>query len=187
MEFSWFDYVILPLLIFLARVLDVSIGTIRMVFISKGFKKIAPVLGFFEILIWIIAVKQIMDNLTHPILYFAYAGGFAFGTYIGMKIEEKLSVGKVLVRIFIKKENEAIISELRKDYRITVSEAQGRDGNVKIVFAILNKKKMKPFLKKIKNVNSKAFYTIEDIKYANDLFDKVKERRRFFEVFRKKK
>lgn len=187
MEFAWFDYIILPILIFLARVLDVSIGTIRMVFISKGFKKIAPVLGFFEILIWIIAVKQIMDNLTHPILYVAYAGGFAFGTYIGMRIEEKLSVGKVLVRIFIKKENELIITELRKDYRLTVSNAEGRDGKVKIVFAIINKKKLKSFLKKIKEVNSKAFYTIEDIKYANDLFDKVKARRRLLEVFRKKK
>lgn len=188
MEFSYFNYIVLPLLIFFSRVLDVSLGTIRMVFISKGFERAAPILGFFEVLIWIVAVKQVMDNLTSPTLYLAYAAGFAFGTYIGMKFENKLSVGKVLVRIFLHGNNADVVSELRKDYKLTVSNAYGRDGDVKIVFAIINRKKLRSFLKKLNEYCPRAFYSIEDVRYANDIItDEVKEKRKILEIFRKKK
>jgi hypothetical protein len=71
-----FTYVILPVLIFLARICDVSIGTMRIIFVSKGKKDIAPVLGFFEVLIWIIAISKIMQNLDNYINYVAYARRF---------------------------------------------------------------------------------------------------------------
>ncbi len=74
-----FSYAILPLLIFLARICDVSIGTLRIIFVSKGVKKVAPVLGFFEVLIWIIAISKIMQNLDNYVNYIAYAAGFATG------------------------------------------------------------------------------------------------------------
>jgi uncharacterized protein YebE (UPF0316 family) len=76
--YIWF---VLPFLIFLARVLDVSFGTIRVIFISKGFKYLSPLIGFFEILIWLLAIGQIMKNLSNPVCYIAYAGGFAMGNY----------------------------------------------------------------------------------------------------------
>ena len=88
-----FTYVILPLLIFLARIADVSIGTIRIVMVAKGQKMIAPILGFFEVLIWLLAISKIMQNLDNWVCYVAYGAGFATGNYIGMIIEEKLAMG----------------------------------------------------------------------------------------------
>lgn len=70
-----FEYAIMPFLIFLARICDVSIGTMRIIFVSKGNRKVAPVLGFFEVLIWIIAISKIMQNLDNYINYIAYAAG----------------------------------------------------------------------------------------------------------------
>src|SRR5512136_2996901 len=88
-----FSYVIMPLLIFLARICDVSIGTMRIIFVSKGKKNIAPILGFFEVLIWITAISKIMQNLDDYINYVAYAAGFATGNLVGMILEEKLAMG----------------------------------------------------------------------------------------------
>ena len=82
---GFYAWLILPLLIFLARVADVSIGTIRLIFISRGLKYLAPVVGFFEILIWLLAIGQIMKNLSNPACYIAYAGGFAMGNFVGMR------------------------------------------------------------------------------------------------------
>ena len=93
-ESHFFAWVVLPILIFLARICDVSLGTVRLIFVSRGFKYLAPVIGFFEVLIWILAMTQIMQNLTNPICYLGYAGGFATGNYIGILIAEKLSLGE---------------------------------------------------------------------------------------------
>ena len=82
-ESHLYTWGVLPLLIFLARVCDVTLGTIRLVFVSKGFKHLAPLIGFLEILIWIVAIGQIMQNLANPMCYLGYAGGFAMGNYIG--------------------------------------------------------------------------------------------------------
>ena len=89
METSFFDsnlfiYVLLPLLIFMARICDVSIGTLRIIFVSKGKRNIAPVLGFFEVLIWITAISKIMENLDNYVNFVAYAAGFATGNFVGM-------------------------------------------------------------------------------------------------------
>lgn len=97
-------WVIIPLLILLARVLDVSIGTLRIILLGKGYKKLAPMLGFVESFVWILAVSQIMQNLNNLYYYVAYAGGFATGTYLGMVLEEKLSLGYVIVRVITHKD-----------------------------------------------------------------------------------
>jgi len=92
-----FDYVIMPILIFIARLGDVSLNTLRVMFVLNGKKNIAPILGFFEALIWLLAIGQIIQNIDNPISYLAYAGGFAAGTYIGMSIEVRLALGRDLV------------------------------------------------------------------------------------------
>ena len=93
------NYAILPLLIFLARIGDVSIATIRIIFVMSGKKVIAPILGFFESLIWLLANGQIFNNIDNVWSYIAYASGYATGTFVGMYIEEKLAIGRVVVRI----------------------------------------------------------------------------------------
>ena len=84
-----FAFVVLPFMIFCARICDVTLGTIRVIFISKGIKYLAPIIGFFEVIIWLLAIGQVMNNLTNIVAYIAYGAGFAAGTYIGMAIEER--------------------------------------------------------------------------------------------------
>src|SRR5690606_10619587 len=94
-----FSYVFIPILIFFAGEGVVYLNNLLVMFVLNGKKNVAPILGFFEALIWLLAIGQIIQNIDNPISYLAYAGGFAAGTYVGMTIEEKLALGRVLVRV----------------------------------------------------------------------------------------
>jgi uncharacterized protein YebE (UPF0316 family) len=159
---------VLPILIFIARVLDVSLGTIRIVFISKGFKYLAPVVGFFEILIWLLAIGQIFQNLTDIVYYIAYAGGFATGTFVGMLIENKLSIGTEIVRIVTHKEASKLIDVLTSNgYGVTSVDAEGAHGQVNIVYTIVDRRDIQNVVDIIKKYNPKAFYTREDVRFVS--------------------
>lgn len=167
-ETTTFTFVVLPLLIFFARIMDVSLGTIRIIFISKGYKSIVPIIAFIEILIWILAITRIMQNLDNWVCYIAYAGGFAAGSYIGMIIEEKLALGHELVRIITKKEAFRLVDMLRdKGYGITTLKAQGAEGEVAVIYVIVSRKNMNDVVSLIKEYNPQALYTIEDIRFVN--------------------
>jgi uncharacterized protein YebE (UPF0316 family) len=86
-----YTWIVLPVLIFVARITDVSLGTVRVIFVSRGLKYLAPLVGFFEVLIWLLAIGQIMKNLSNPVCYIAYAAGFGMGNYVGIRIAEKLA------------------------------------------------------------------------------------------------
>jgi uncharacterized protein YebE (UPF0316 family) len=162
---DFFTWVIVPLLIILARIADQTIGTLRLVYLSKGYKVLAPVMGFFEVLIWIVAVSQIFQQLNNYFYYLAYAIGFALGNYLGLRIEEKISLGKVVIRVFPKGNVDNIIEVLKeKGYGLTIMDAYGTRGPVKILFSILNRKSLPDFLSIIKSYDDKAFYTIEDVR-----------------------
>ena len=88
---SIFSYVLLPLLIFLARITDVSINTIRIIYVLGGRRATATILGFFESFIWLMAIRQIFEHLDNWICYVAYPGGFAMGILVGMMIEERIA------------------------------------------------------------------------------------------------
>ncbi len=163
-----FTYVAIPALIFLARVADVSIGTIRIVFVSKGLKILAPVLGFFEILIWLMAMSKIFENLDNWFYFIAYAGGFATGNYIGLKIEERLALGYVNIRIITQKSGADLIAKLaEKGYGVTYMNAHGSKGQVNVIYCVLKRKNIDDITAMIKEFNPKAFYTMEDIRFAN--------------------
>jgi len=164
--FTWF---VLPLLVFLARISDQTIGTLRLIFLSKGQKHIAPLLGFFEVIIWLAAVGQIMKHLDNMLCYIAYGGGFAMGNYIGMVIEEKLSLGNVLIRIIPKKDTSELIAFLREsNFGVTSVEAEGSKGKVDIVFTIIKRKDVEHVVAIINKFNPNAFYTIEEVKAINE-------------------
>jgi uncharacterized protein YebE (UPF0316 family) len=173
-----FIWVVLPLLIFLARISDQTIGTLRLIFLSKGQKGLAPFLGFFEVIIWLLAVGQIMKHLDNVLCYIAYGGGFAMGNYIGMVIEEKLSIGNVLVRIIPKKDTKELIAYLRNsNYGVTSVEAEGAKGKVDIVFTIIKRKDVEEVASIINRFNPNAFYTIEEVKAINEgIFKKNRPR-----------
>lgn len=164
-----FTYVILPFLIFLARICDVSIGTMRIIFVSKGKKYIAPILGFFEVFIWIIAISKIMQNLDNYINYVAYAAGFATGNFVGMIIEEKLAIGIQMIRVFISENGMELVKTLNSNgFGATTVEAHGAKERVHLVYTIVHRNEMENALEVINAFNPRAFYTIEDVKAVNE-------------------
>jgi len=176
-----FSYVIMPLLIFFARVGDVTINTLRIMFVLNGKKNVAPILGFFEALIWLLAIGQIFQNIDNPMSYLAYAGGFGAGTYTGMVIEEKLALGRVLVRVITKEPMPELIEFMKdRDYRFTSLGAEGRYGKVNLLFTVMKREALKEYILKVKSCNDKAFYTIESVKrISEDDFNIMEDRPRF--------
>lgn len=174
METSFFDsglfsYGVMPFLIFLARICDVSIGTMRIIFVSKGKKNIAPILGFFEVLIWIIAISKIMQNLDNYVNYVAYAAGFATGNLVGMIIEEKLAMGIQMIRVFTSERGMDLVKLLNSNgFGATTIEAHGAVDKVHLVYSIVHRNELEKVIEVINNFNPKAFFTIEDVKAANE-------------------
>lgn len=160
-----FTWVILPLLIFIARILDVTLDTIRIVFVSRGKKLLAPVFGFFEVLIWLLAIGQIMRNLSNVFCYLAYAGGFATGNFVGLYLEEKLAMGIVGVRLITNKDASQLIEFLRKEgYGVTSVDAQGASGKVNLAFMIIRRSELGRMVAIIQEFHPQAFYSVEDVR-----------------------
>ncbi len=167
-ETETFKWVVLPMLIFVARTMDVTLGTLRNVFISKGFRSIVPFIGFMEVLIWLISIRQVMQHLDNPICYIGFAGGFAMGTYVGLLIESRLALGLQVLRIIISSNWEPLIEVLQgENLGVTVIDGQGAKGPVKIIFTIVKRKDIAKVRGIIKRINPQAFYSIEDIRIAN--------------------
>ncbi len=164
-----FAWVVLPLLIFFARICDVSMGTIRVIFISKGLKYIAPIIGFFEVIIWLLAIGQVMTHMTNVASYVAYGGGFATGTLLGMVIEERLRIGSVIVRVITRRDATALVALLRsKQYGVTSIDAEGSRGRVKIIFMVVKRQSLPEVIRTIKEHHPNAFYSIEDVKSVSE-------------------
>lgn len=164
-SFDYYSWIILPCIIFLSRICDVTLGTLRHVFISKGYKTIVPFLGFFEVLIWIIVVAQVMKNLSNWACYFGWAAGFAAGTYIGLLIEERLALGLQIIRIITNQDCVQLISELKeKNHGLTVIDAQGAKGPVKVILSIVSRTNIDSVIRIINKNNPNAFYSVEDIR-----------------------
>lgn len=169
LDSNLFNYLVLPLLIFISRVADVTIGTIRIIFVSKGMKLIAPVLGFFEVFIWLLAISSIMQNLDNYLNYIAYAGGFAMGNYVGMLLEEKIAMGVMLVRVIIQKPADVLIDKLHSmGYGMTSVDAHGYKDTVNIVYTLIHRKELNKVIGIIKKYNPMAFYSVEDVRYVNE-------------------
>jgi uncharacterized protein YebE (UPF0316 family) len=163
-----FNYLVLPFLIFVARISDVTIGTIRIVMVAKGQKNIAPLLGFFEVLIWLIAISKIIENLDNWVCYIAYGAGFATGNYIGMIIEERLAVGIVQLQIITRADAHLLIEKLKAvGYGITHQEAHGAIDEVSIIYSIVKRTDLPHVIEIISTCNPHAFYSIADVKFVN--------------------
>ncbi|MDX2003501.1 MAG: DUF2179 domain-containing protein [Chitinophagales bacterium] len=162
-------WIIIPLLIFLARICDVTIGTLRIVFLSKGNKRIAPLLGFFEVLIWLIAIGQVMKNLNSPAAYIGWAAGFATGNYIGLWLEERLALGQVVIRFITPMAADDIVERIRHmGYRVTLVDAHGASGKVSLIFMVVHRKDVDQIIHFITQFNPKAFYSIEDVRRVSE-------------------
>ena len=163
------NWVVLPFLIFLAQVANVSMETLRIVFLSKGMKYLAPVIAFFEIIIWLLAIVGVLNNLSNPAYFLAYAFGYALGTYVGLVLEEKLSIGMVIMRIITTDGSGERITEFLQNehYGTTCLDAKGARGGVKMIISLVNRDDVPRITRNIEETNPSAFFSIEDVKYVN--------------------
>ena len=172
-------YLLLPLFIFVARIIDVSLGTLRIIFVTKGMKRVAPLVGFFEVLIWLMAISRIMQDLDNWACYIAYAAGFATGNFVGMFLEEKLAIGHEMIRVITRKDATKLIENLRAmGYGVTSVRAEGIEGEVAVIYIIARRSMIKDVLDQINLFNPRALYTVESIKYVNkEIFHMAEEER----------
>ncbi len=166
---AFFQWVILPVLIFFARIADVSLGTMRIIFLSRGRRRLAPFLGFFEVFIWIIAVSQLVRNLSNVAGYLAYASGFAVGTIVGLWLEDRLALGTVSVQTILQNHGENLVCMLRDSgYGVTTIEGKGATGPVTIILSIIPRKELHLAIRQIKALYPKAFVSIEEVRSASE-------------------
>jgi uncharacterized protein YebE (UPF0316 family) len=163
--FDYYNWIVLPLIIFVSRIGDVTLGTLRHVMTSRGHKDISPILGFFEVLIWIVVVSQIMKQANNFACYIGWAGGFAMGNYIGLLIEERIALGLQIIRIISNQDCGEMINKLQAaNHGITVIDAQGAKGSVKIILTVAKRKNIEEIINIIQKYNPDSFYSIEDIR-----------------------
>jgi uncharacterized protein YebE (UPF0316 family) len=165
MDSFWFEWVVLPLLIFLSRSCDVTLATLRNVFIARNIRNVVPIIGFFEVLLWLVAISTVLKNLHNVACYIGFAAGYANGIFLGLRIEERLALGKQLVRIFTKSETKSLVDDLyRQGMGVTLMDARGSQGPVTVVYITMNRKDMVVLEELINKHIPNAFYTIEDIR-----------------------
>jgi len=164
-----FTWVVLPILIFFARIVDMSFDTMRIIMVGRGRKVVAAVLGFFEVSIWLLVARQVIANLPNIGCFFAYAFGFATGNFVGMWIEERMAGGAQSIRVIVSQNGGKLAEALKsKGYGVTVLPAQGAKGPVDMLFTVANRKDMQSVIQIIELINPQSFYTIEDVRYANE-------------------
>jgi uncharacterized protein YebE (UPF0316 family) len=158
-------YLVIPFLIMTARICDVSIGTVRIILVSRGERLLASFIGFVEVLIWIIVVSHIIKDIGGWVNYVAYAAGFAIGNYVGITLENRLAIGMVAMRVITNKPGDELIEHLKQEYHgVTSINARGVHGEAQLVFAVIKRKDIPYFLKIVKNYNPKAYVSVEDVR-----------------------
>ncbi len=164
-----YTWVILPLLVFGARVLDVTLGTMRIIYISRGKKNLAPILGFIEVFIWIAMVAQIVRSANNIVAYLAYAAGFAMGNYVGMFIEDRLAIGTQVIRIIVPNGGEALTGHLHEaGFGVTQVDGEGATGPVKLIYTVVKRKDLPIVLNVIHHTHPHAFLSIEDVRSTQE-------------------
>src|SRR5690625_517907 len=165
----WFTWIVLPFLIMAARASDQALGTMRVVFISKGLKYLAPLVGFIESIIWLLAVSQILQHVNNLFYIVAYGSGYAIGNFIGSTREGKLSLGRVIVRIICTNDSTKLIQALKEsNFGFTLVDGHGSKGEVQLICSVINRKHIDEMIAIVNHWNPNAFYSIEEVKTARE-------------------
>ena len=154
------EILISAITIFFLRLADQSLGTIRALLVNKNKSFYAASIGLLESGIWVIAVSKVVRDVDDPILIAGYALGFASGTILGSYLENIIGVGSIVIRVFSSIDSPSIADALReKGYLVTVINGEGRDGEVRVCWSIIPRRKRKEVIRIIKSVNTKAYIT----------------------------
>jgi uncharacterized protein YebE (UPF0316 family) len=165
----------IPLFIFLARICDVSIGTLRIIAVIRGKKLASAALGFCEVTIWLLAVSRVLQHIDESIwTVIAYGGGFATGTLIGMAIEQRLALGQQIIRT-INPDNERPVAEKLRaaGQRVTEVDAHGALGPVEVCFMVTPRRKASELIRRVVEISPRTFITIEDIRSFSSFFTRI--------------
>jgi uncharacterized protein YebE (UPF0316 family) len=161
-QFPW-----LALLVFVAELSVVTIGTVRIIFVARGMKLLAPLLGFFEVSIWLFAIGQIMKNLTDPTCYAGFAAGFTIGNFLGVLIEKRLAIGTLGIHVITNRDTAGLVESFRAaNYGVTSMHGHGATGPVQIVFTVIKRKELASVVALIKGFDDRAFYSVSELKSA---------------------
>lgn len=152
-----------PILIFFLRIVDVSLATVRMLLAIRGARLVVPLIGFFEVLIWIFAVGSAIRNLSSAWHVLGYAAGFAAGNAVGLWIEEKLALGLATVRVMSQRGGVELADALRrKGFGVTEFAGQGREGTVEMVYTVVRRREVEDVLDEVDRWDPNAFVSVEE-------------------------
>ncbi|HET7010492.1 MAG TPA: DUF5698 domain-containing protein [Anaerolineales bacterium] len=155
----------LPLVIFLLRVVDMSLDTLRVLFVVRGRRAAVWFLGFSQSAIWVAAITSVLANLDNVWNLLAYAGGFATGTLLGMLIEERLALGHGHVRVISASQGPLLARTLRDaGHAVTELTGRGRDGAVSVLSASVRRRELERLLRLVGGVDPSAFVTVEEVR-----------------------
>ncbi len=163
--------ILISLTIFIARILDVSLGTIRTILLVKGRKGAASVVAFVEITIWFLIVREALAVASeHPWIIIAYAGGFTAGTYIGSFLSEKYISGTLNVQVISAKSEELIRAIRDNDFAVSAVDVKGLEKDVKrvMLFIEINKKDLNKLRSIIKSIDERAFVIVNESKLVQN-------------------
>jgi uncharacterized protein YebE (UPF0316 family) len=155
------------LLIVAARITDVSLGTIRTINVVQGRRTLAVVLGFFEVLIWVLVVSHVISKIHEPVYAIAYAIGFALGNYVGMTIEARLALGRQVVRIFTRMGPELAAEQRERGFRVTQFDGYGRDGPVQEIFIEIGRREAAKVVAHARELDPKCYYMVDDVRFVS--------------------
>jgi uncharacterized protein YebE (UPF0316 family) len=165
LEFSALPAYVMPLLIFFLRVSDMSLDTLRVLFVIRSQRILAWVLGFFQSLIWVVAITTVLSNLGNVWNVIGYAAGFATGNVVGMMIEERLAIGYGHLRIISSGQGPAIAQAIRQaGYAATELSGRGRDGTVAVINCSVRRRDIRRVQQQVKDIDPKAFITVQEVR-----------------------
>lgn len=157
---------LLPIMIFFGRICDVTLGTLRIIFVSKGERYKAPIVGFFEVFIWVVIISQIFSHANSIVAYISYAAGYAAGNYVGILVENRIAFGYQLLRAYTKKQGSELIKLLnKKNIGATFVRGEGAISEVHIVEIVIDRKSLNEAVNVISEFDKDVFYLVEDIRY----------------------
>jgi uncharacterized protein YebE (UPF0316 family) len=159
---------ILYIIIFLAKTVEVSISTIRLVYVNKGERVKGAVLGSVEVMIWLLVVSSVLNNIVNdPFKMIAYAAGFSLGNYLGVSIESKIAIGLSSIQVIVDEEVGNVLANILRDneFGVTIIDGKGKADNKKaLLFVQLKRKKIPAAIKLIKTTNPNAYISVNDVK-----------------------
>lgn len=152
-----------PLLIFALRIVDVSLSTLRILLVVRGKRLAGPLIGFGEVVLWIVVVGAVIRNLGSPWHVVGYAAGFATGTAVGMWIEGRLALGLASLEIICRDGGGLVAAELRSlGYGVTELEGKGREGTVTLLFTVVRRRHVPTVVRTVEVADPDAFVAVQE-------------------------